>query len=50
MSAGRVAIIPECVECGDRWLPDDPERWQLRELDDGDLAWFCARYAEREFG
>jgi hypothetical protein len=24
-------------------------RWQLRELDDGDLAWFCGRCSAREF-
>ena len=50
MSAERVAIVPECVECGARWLLDDPERWQLREVDLDELAWYCPRCAEREVG
>ena len=47
MSAERVAIVPECVECGARWLPDD---WQLREVDLDEFAWYCRSCAEREFG
>ena len=51
MSAGRIAAIPECVECGARWLPaPDEERWQLREVDLDEFAWYCARCADREFG
>ena len=44
------ALVPECVECGARWLRDDPERWQLREVDLDEFAWFFRSCAEREFG
>ena len=50
VSAKRVATIPECVECGARWLPADAERWQLREVDLDAFAWYCRACAEREFG
>ena len=46
----RAAIVPECVECGARRLPRDEERWQLREVDLDELAWYCRSCAEREFG
>ena len=46
----QVAIVPECVECGARGLPADEERWQQREVDLDELAWYCAECAEREFG
>jgi hypothetical protein len=28
MSVEQVALIPQCVECGEVWLPADDERWQ----------------------
>lgn len=28
MSTEQVALIPQCAECGERWLPADDERWQ----------------------
>jgi hypothetical protein len=28
MRADQVALVPECAECGARWLPGDPERWR----------------------
>ena len=50
VSGRRVVTIPECVECGARWLPGDPERWQLRKVDLDEFAWYCAACVEREFG
>ena len=50
MQDERVAIVPECVECAARWLPADEERWQFREVDLDEVAWYCARCADREFG
>ena len=50
MAAEQVAVIPECLECWARWLPDDPERWQLREGALDEFAWYCRECAEREFG
>ena len=49
MTAKAVAVVPECVECGARWLPADEERWQLREVDLDEFAWYCRGCAEREF-
>ena len=50
VSAERVAIVPECVECGARWLPADTERWRLVEVDLDEYAWYCRSCAEHEFG
>ena len=52
MSAESVALIPQCAECGDLWLPDDAERWEAHLTDDDPpgLAFFCVRCAEVEFG
>ena len=58
VSADRVACVPECAECGARWLPGDEERWWLIRVDlygfapptFYDLAWFCRTCAVREFG
>ena len=47
-----VALIPECVECGDRWLPADEERWQAHWIDDGRdevLVFYGAECGEWEF-
>jgi hypothetical protein len=35
MPLERVAKTPQCTECGTRWLPDDPERWEAHWVDDG---------------
>ena len=34
MSAEQVALIPHCVECEERWLPVDSERWFAYLTDD----------------
>jgi hypothetical protein len=35
VSTQRVADVPACEECGERWLPGDSERWLAVFLDDG---------------
>jgi hypothetical protein len=58
VSAEHVAIVPECIACGARWLPADEERWWLVRLDLSGfthghvykLAWYCRSCAAREFG
>lgn len=50
MSAERVAVIPECEECGAYWPPDDPERWRLALVDVDGLVWYCTECYEAEFG
>jgi hypothetical protein len=48
-----VVIVPECEECGERWLPGDPERWRADLIDDGPedrLVFWCADCWECEFG
>lgn len=53
MNSQDVAIVPACEECGDRWPPDDPERWRAMFLDDGPedvLKFWCLSCWEREFG
>jgi hypothetical protein len=27
MSPEQVALIPQCAECGEAWLPADEDRW-----------------------
>ncbi len=49
VGAQDVALIPECVECGDRWLPGDERRWRLYLGFDDELVWFCADCAAAEF-
>jgi hypothetical protein len=49
-SSGRRTRPPQCVECGARWLPDEPGRWQLVEVDLCERAWYCAECGSREFG
>ena len=48
MSPARVVRIPECVECGAVWVPDDETRWQLHDVVD-ELVWYCPTCATREF-
>jgi hypothetical protein len=52
LSREAVALIPQCKECGDIWLPDDVERWQAYHTCDEppELAFFCPECAEQEFG
>jgi hypothetical protein len=53
VSAGQVAIVPQCEECREVWLPRDRERWQAHWIDDGPeekLVFYCPECAEREFG
>lgn len=48
-----VALIPKCIECGERWLPRDTDRWQAYWIDEGPedvLLFYCAECSEREFG
>jgi hypothetical protein len=49
MSAEQVALIPQCAECGDIWLPDDGERWRAFLDTDDELVFYCPECAEREF-
>jgi predicted RNA-binding Zn-ribbon protein involved in translation (DUF1610 family) len=49
VSAEQLAIIPTCAECGERWLPDDEDRWQAYFATDGVLIFYCPKCAEREF-
>jgi hypothetical protein len=52
MDAQHVALTPECAECERPWMPVDEERWQaLLTCDEPpELAFYCPRCAEREFG
>jgi hypothetical protein len=52
MSAKRVALRPNCVECDGVWLPANEESWQARWIDDlpdERLVFHCPECAEREF-
>jgi ribosomal protein L44E len=51
MSAKRVALVPQCAECGKLWLSADAERWEAYLADDEppELAFYCPSCAEREF-
>jgi hypothetical protein len=35
MSAEQVAVVPQCEECRELWLPRDVERWQAYWIDNG---------------
>lgn len=53
VSAEQVALIPQCAECLDMWLPDDEDRWHCHAVDDGPddkLVFYCPECAEHEFG
>jgi hypothetical protein len=51
VSAKQVALIPQCAECGEVWLPADRERWEAFLTDDEppEVAFYCLECAEREF-
>jgi hypothetical protein len=38
VSAEQVAVIPQCAECSERWLPGDEERWSAYLDTDDELA------------
>jgi hypothetical protein len=46
----QTAVIAECIECGEVWLPADEERWRAYLDTDDSLVFYCAECAEREFG
>jgi hypothetical protein len=50
VSAEQVALIPQCAEWGERWLPRDGERWRAYLDTDSELVFYCPECAEREFG
>jgi hypothetical protein len=50
VGAPEVAVTPTCEECDAVWLPADPERWRLVEVDVGELAWYCAGCWAENFG
>jgi hypothetical protein len=50
MSVDYTAVLPECAECLDVWLPGHEDRWRAFLDDDGELSFLCADCAEREFG
>jgi hypothetical protein len=49
VSAEQVALIPQCSECGELWLPVDEDRWRAYFDTDDELVFFCPECAEREF-
>jgi hypothetical protein len=51
VSTEGVAVIPECAECDERWLPANEERWQawLTDDDPAEAVFYCPDCAEREF-
>jgi hypothetical protein len=38
VSTEQVAVIPRCAECGERWLPDDEDRWRAYLDTDDELV------------
>jgi predicted RNA-binding Zn-ribbon protein involved in translation (DUF1610 family) len=48
----QAALIPQCAECGEHWLPTDPKLWSAYYTDDEptELVFYCPNCAEREFG
>jgi hypothetical protein len=50
MSAERVALILQCAEYGEVWLPADEDRWKAYLETDDDVVFYCPDCAELEFG
>lgn len=50
MSAEQVALLPQCPECGEAWLPADEDRWRAYLDIDDELVFYCRECANREFG
>jgi hypothetical protein len=46
----QVALIPQCIECLDVWLPIDDERWRAYLDTASEVVFYCPDCAEREFG
>jgi hypothetical protein len=40
MTAEPVAVIPQCEECKQVWLPDDGDRWQAYFDSDDELVFY----------
>jgi hypothetical protein len=36
----QVALIPQCAECGEVWLPTDEDRWQAHLDTEDELVFF----------
>jgi hypothetical protein len=49
VSAEQVALIPQCAECGEVWLPGDEDRWKAYLDTDDELVFYFPDCAEREF-
>ncbi len=49
VSVEQVALIPQCAECGEVWLPGDDDRWRAYLDTDDELVFYCPHCAEREF-
>jgi hypothetical protein len=49
VSAEQVALIPQCAECGEVWLPVDEDRWRAYLDTDDELVFYWRECAEREF-
>jgi hypothetical protein len=49
VSAEQVALIPQCVGCGELWLPVDEDRWQAHLDTEDELVFYCPSCAAREF-
>jgi hypothetical protein len=50
MSLEQAALIPQCAECGELWLPIDDDRWRAYLDTDSELVFYCPKCAERELG
>jgi hypothetical protein len=50
VSAEQVALIPQCAECAEVWLPADDDRWRAYLGTDDELVFYCPECAGREFG
>jgi hypothetical protein len=50
MSTEQVALITSCVECRERWLPDDEDRWARLPRKQMTRSVSTVGMAEREFG
>ena len=49
VSAEQVALIPQCAECRQVWLPQDEDRWRAYLDTEDELVFYCPACAEREF-
>jgi hypothetical protein len=49
VSAEQVALVPQCTECGEVWLPADEDRWRAYLDTDHELVFYCPECASGEF-